>query len=223
MEKTTVKLYRHYKNKLYKLLGVVKHSETLEDYVLYKPLENNLDDQLWVRPKDMFFEKILKDDQKIFRFEPVVFKYTIFKELDPKIKDSLYALATSVFKDLDEDFLEERLLGKKNVLIQVATDNQLDDSFKIIGFKIGYEKTNEIFYSWLGAVDPEYRNLGIGLELAKQQHSWCETMGFKYLETKTLNRWKSMLLMNLKLGFDIVGTEYCPKNEFKILLQKKIF
>jgi len=40
--------YRHYKGNEYEVIGVVRHSETLEALVLYRPLYN--DTGLWVRP-----------------------------------------------------------------------------------------------------------------------------------------------------------------------------
>lgn len=46
--------YRHYKGGEYQLLGVVRHSETLEPLVLYRPLYGASGD--WVRPYAMFFE-----------------------------------------------------------------------------------------------------------------------------------------------------------------------
>ncbi len=48
--------YRHYKGNEYEVLGVVRHSETLEPLVLYRPLYN--DSGLWVRPYAMFFEEV---------------------------------------------------------------------------------------------------------------------------------------------------------------------
>ncbi len=46
--------YRHYKGGEYEVVGVVRHSETLEPMVLYRPLYN--DSGLWVRPFAMFTE-----------------------------------------------------------------------------------------------------------------------------------------------------------------------
>ena len=48
--------YRHYKGGEYEVLGVVRHSETLEPLVLYRPLYNQ--SGLWVRPFSMFLEPI---------------------------------------------------------------------------------------------------------------------------------------------------------------------
>jgi hypothetical protein len=48
--------YRHYKGHEYEVIGVARHSETLEPLVLYRPLYN--DSGLWVRPHAMFFEDV---------------------------------------------------------------------------------------------------------------------------------------------------------------------
>jgi hypothetical protein len=58
--------YRHYKGREYEVLGVVRHSETLEPLVLYRPLYN--DSGLWVRPHAMFFEHVELDGRRVPRF-----------------------------------------------------------------------------------------------------------------------------------------------------------
>lgn len=62
-------LYKHYKGNRYKAHGVVKHSETLEELVLYETLYENKLGKMWVRPKDMFLEYIQVDGQEVPRFE----------------------------------------------------------------------------------------------------------------------------------------------------------
>lgn len=61
--------YRHYKGKFYRVLGTVRHSETLEELVLYKPLYKNRTAALWVRPKPMFFETVSVEGKEMARFE----------------------------------------------------------------------------------------------------------------------------------------------------------
>ncbi len=58
--------YRHYKGLDYEVLGVVRHSETLDPLVLYRPLYQ--DSGLWVRPYTMFFETVEVDGQRRPRF-----------------------------------------------------------------------------------------------------------------------------------------------------------
>lgn len=63
-------IYKHFKTgNLYKVIGVGKHSETLEPMVFYQALYNNPESEYWVRPADMFFEeKINNDGKKVKRF-----------------------------------------------------------------------------------------------------------------------------------------------------------
>ncbi len=51
-------IYLHYKGKKYLVLGLAKHSETLEDLVVYVNLYDNEKCNFWVRPLKMFFEKV---------------------------------------------------------------------------------------------------------------------------------------------------------------------
>lgn len=64
--------YRHFKGKLYQLVGVAHHSETLEEYVVYRALYESPDfgkDSLWIRPKAMFLEMVRVDGKEAPRFE----------------------------------------------------------------------------------------------------------------------------------------------------------
>lgn len=64
-------IYRHFKGDYYLLADVAKHSETMEDYVVYRKLYD--DCGLWIRPLSMFLEKVDKekypDVQQTWRFE----------------------------------------------------------------------------------------------------------------------------------------------------------
>lgn len=71
---TKIKLgkYRHYKGKLYEIVGVANHSETLEKLVVYRALYNSPEfgeNALWARPEKMFLEKVTIDGKEIPRFE----------------------------------------------------------------------------------------------------------------------------------------------------------
>lgn len=62
--------YRHYKGKDYEVIGVAKHSETMEDLVVYRPLYET-PYPLWVRPLAMFSENIEIDGVVVPRFQYV--------------------------------------------------------------------------------------------------------------------------------------------------------
>ena len=51
-------IYRHFKGIKYQLLDIVIHSETKEDMVLYKCLEGDNINKIYVRPADMFFSEV---------------------------------------------------------------------------------------------------------------------------------------------------------------------
>lgn len=58
--------YRHYKGNEYEVVGVAKHSETLEPMVVYKALYG--DGELWVRPLSMWNEKVNVNGVEMLRF-----------------------------------------------------------------------------------------------------------------------------------------------------------
>lgn len=61
------KKYRHFKGNEYLVLYLAKHSETLEDLVVYQALYG--EHGVWVRPLEMFLEQIERDGKLIYRFE----------------------------------------------------------------------------------------------------------------------------------------------------------
>jgi hypothetical protein len=60
--------YRHYKGGEYEVIGMARHSETLEPLVVYRPLYN--DSGLWVRPHAMFVEYVESGGHRQLRFTP---------------------------------------------------------------------------------------------------------------------------------------------------------
>jgi hypothetical protein len=61
--------YRHYKDKPYRALSVCRHSETLEELVLYEALYPNDLGPLWVRPKNMFEGRLSDGVTERFRLD----------------------------------------------------------------------------------------------------------------------------------------------------------
>lgn len=61
--------YRHYKGRDYEVIGVARHSETLEPVVVYRPLYG--EGALWVRPHAMFVGTITIEGRDVPRFAPV--------------------------------------------------------------------------------------------------------------------------------------------------------
>jgi len=58
--------YKHFKGKIYEVIGVAKHSEDLDkEFVVYYDDKR----QLWIRPKEMFTEHVERDGYSGLRFK----------------------------------------------------------------------------------------------------------------------------------------------------------
>ena len=66
MQEIRVGKYRHFKGNEYEVLCIAKHSETLEDMVIYRALYG--DGGVWVRPASMWNDEIERDGVKYKRF-----------------------------------------------------------------------------------------------------------------------------------------------------------
>lgn len=66
MEEIRPGRYRHFKGKEYRVLGVARHSETLEPLVVYQALYGEWG--LWVRPAAMWNEQVEREGQAMPRF-----------------------------------------------------------------------------------------------------------------------------------------------------------
>lgn len=68
MNKTIQKgIYQHYKGNFYEVLDFARHSETLQEMVVYRALYGDFG--LWVRPLQMFLESVEVANNKIPRFK----------------------------------------------------------------------------------------------------------------------------------------------------------
>lgn len=136
---------------------------------------------------------------------------------DEKTFEKIKLFYAKIFEKVDLEKLEKRFSEAKDLLINLALDNE-----KIVGFKVGYQIDSRKFYSWLGGVDENYRNQKIAQELMKRQHDWCVKKAYQIVQTKTKNCFKPMLILNIKNGFDIVDVCRNSRNELKIVLEKDL-
>lgn len=74
MPKIKKGIYRHYKGHYYEVIGVARHSETLEYMVVYRALYDNF--ELWIRPLQMFLEDVTLNGALKKRFEFISNKIT---------------------------------------------------------------------------------------------------------------------------------------------------
>ena len=66
MEEIKLGKYRHFKGNEYEVIGIAKHSETLEPMVVYKAMYG--DGGIWVRPAEMWNETVERDGKVFKRF-----------------------------------------------------------------------------------------------------------------------------------------------------------
>jgi predicted GNAT superfamily acetyltransferase len=146
-------------------------------------------------------------------------EYLTFTSLP--VDESFFAgmrrLHDAIFTGQSSNTVAMELSKKPSCLVLLAVDGG-----EVIGYKIGYEERTARFYSWLGGVNPQYRGKGIASELMRRQHKWCCDQGYKVIRTHTKNKWREMLILNLRHGFDIVGTYTDDKGEPKIILEKRL-
>ena len=117
-----------------------------------------------------------------------------------------------------EEEYYKRMKGKAPLILMAFTEGVA------AGFKVGYDKFGDgSFYSWMGGVISEFRQMGIAQKLAQCQEEIVKEKGYQSIKMKTRNHLKTMLLFALSNGFLITGVE--PREELKdyrILLEKKL-
>ncbi len=62
-------IYQHFKGEYYLVLGVARHSETEEKFVVYVPLYLREGPRISVRPLEMFLDEVERDGKKMPRFK----------------------------------------------------------------------------------------------------------------------------------------------------------
>lgn len=217
-------VYEHYKKKRYRVLGTVRHSETLEELVLYETLYENDLGRTWVRPRAMFEESVLLDGKEIPRFRRMRESEVQIREwMDPRPAEipgfeKFVSLHRSLFGEAFTDEVLVELPRRTPALLLLAMRAE-----EVVGFKLGHELRAGKFYSWSGGVAPAERGQGLGTRLMRAQHDWCRARGYRRVQTKTKNEWREMLLLNLKMGFQIVGTTADASGGPKIILEKDLF
>lgn len=144
------------------------------------------------------------------------YEYRIFTSIpEAYILDGILKLHQAIFGSSDN--LLHKMSSKSQLLVIAALEGE-----EVIGYKIGYPIDKEIFYSWLGGVNSDYRKQGIASELMNKQHHYLIANGFNLVQTKTMNKWRSMLILNIKSGFDVIETYTDKQGLYKIVLEKHL-
>jgi len=136
-----------------------------------------------------------------------------------ELVDVLCTLEEKIFDPpYTRDKIERECLTKHNLLGLVAYSND-----EPIAYKAGYELSAQLYYSWLGGVTLQYRKQGLARQLMAQQHTLIKTMGYKVVRTHTHNKYREMLILNIRSGFEIIGVlKYSSNPEAVIVLDKTL-
>ncbi len=117
--------------------------------------------------------------------------------------DMLAELCAAVFDDFDSAYLSERLPNLVSPVLHLMTGEEEH----ALGFKLGYQRSPSLLYSWLGGVIPRARRQDIAGELMRAQHAWARAHHYTHIETRTRAANNAMIIRNLKSGFSITGHE----------------
>lgn len=143
--------------------------------------------------------------------------YKSFKKVTPEILNHIKSLEAEIFPTPHSlEKLESELSSKFNISIFMAFNESTP-----IGFKVGFERSKRIYYSWIGGVSPSFRKQGIAKKLMELQHEMAKERGYKIVCTQTDNSFKPMLILNLKHGFDIKGCIQSTGDDYLTLILEK--
>ena len=134
-----------------------------------------------------------------------------------KILKELLELYGELFDDANLEFFKDRLQSKSDQILNLCYKSEV-----LVGFKIGYRYNPTTFYSWIGGVAKHERNKGIGQKLLNLQHKMAIEKGYQKIRTKSMNRFKPMIILNLKNGFDIVQVYRNSSGQTKIVFEKEL-
>ena len=134
-----------------------------------------------------------------------------------ELLDEILQVYKSIFDDYKIDFFKSRIDKKEDVLIVLCYNSDM-----LVGFKIGYRYNETTFYSWVGGVLLSYRQKGIAKQLAKLQEENVTTKRYSKMRTKSMNRFKPMMILNLKNGFNIVQVYTNDIGQTKVVFEKEL-
>jgi predicted GNAT superfamily acetyltransferase len=142
---------------------------------------------------------------------------TLLETPKPSILDELLHVYGLLFEDAKLNFFVDRVHSKEDLVINLCYHNS-----RLVGFKVGYRYNENTFYSWVGGVLSAYRKQGIAQKLMELQHHAAKEKGYQKMRTKSMNRFKPMMILNLKNGFEIVQVYTNDSQQTKIVFEKKL-
>lgn len=133
------------------------------------------------------------------------------------VLDQLLEVYQLLFEDAKPDFFLLRVHSKQDLIVNLCFENT-----QLVGFKLGYQYNETTFYSWVGGVLPSFRKQGIAQNLMQLQHEAAKHQSYQKVRTKSMNKFKPMMILNLKNGFDIVSVYTNDSKQTKIIFEKEL-
>lgn len=195
-------LFRHYKNKFYRFLSLAKHSETLEEFVVYESCYQNDESKYWIRPRNMFFEKIEFNGELVPRFDNQNLRLRWVEDFsEDEIQTLKYLSELSLGHWNDRGFRTRLAQSQKSFLVLGFIGHEP------IGFKFGYQLDEKCFLSTMSGVIPKMRGFGFAQQMAQAQKEWAKAHSFEKIRIILKQNQTEMLRMNLNMGFQIKSLE----------------
>lgn len=145
-----------------------------------------------------------------------VIRYELIEApFEPLLVEQLAELMRACFGELPSDTFAARVREKPKAVVALATTG----GGTPVGFKLGYARDRDTFYSWLGGVAPDHRRAGIASELMRRQHAHVFARGYRAITTSTLQDNTAMLIANLRAGFVVHGVALDDRG-LKVLLRR---
>ncbi|MGB0894384.1 MAG: GNAT family N-acetyltransferase [Parashewanella sp.] len=123
----------------------------------------------------------------------------------PELRDSMTAAT-----------LKQRIQNRQMLLILSFVEGEL------AGFKLGYALSNDVFYSWIGGISQDFRQLGLARTMLLRQEQWARENRFTLTQVKTQNCFPAMLTLLVKQGYQVIELNKSMNSvaEHKFLLEK---
>ena len=122
---------------------------------------------------------------------------------EASIEEAVTVLAaiSEFVRPATEDDIKQRLRGHRALILVAELNGEM------VGVKIGYQLSEECFYSWLGGVAPAGRRGGVAQALLEAQEEWVVAEGYQELRVKSRNRFPAMLRLLLRNGYQVEHLE----------------
>lgn len=142
-----------------------------------------------------------------------------FTSITDEFIDSIVELDRQIFNSpFSKEVILNEVDGRKDLLGLIAIDEDVP-----CGFIVGFQHSPKIFYNWIVGVHPDFRRRGVARFLMTEQDRILKTLEYKYIRTHTKNEYRDMLILSIKSGFDVIGTQKkTGETEHSIILEKEL-